>query len=251
MLARSMMVTALVFIQPRSSCVVGSWKRARMWVTTAYLPSGETRMSFRPPLPLGSESSLTTWPAAVSMTLTTAATCSASARPACRMIGHEQRLLPSGVSAAATGSRWTGTRRVSFFAARSMTLTSLLKRLQTKSVLPSGLSTGARRGVAGGKRACRSCPWPCPPPHPACGGGAGHVEPGAIGRQGQAGGRIRHRDAAGHFARRHVEGDHPVAGGAGDVERVAIRRRRQRGRGEVGRPGSPGRQCGQEAQGQP
>ena len=33
--SRSMRVPALVFIQPRSSWVVGSWCRARMCVTTA------------------------------------------------------------------------------------------------------------------------------------------------------------------------------------------------------------------------
>ena len=45
---------------------------------------GETRRSLSSPLPSGRESSLTTLREAVSMTLTTAATCSASARPVCR-----------------------------------------------------------------------------------------------------------------------------------------------------------------------
>ena len=78
------MVAALLFIQPRSSCVAGKRKWGRMWLTTAYLPSGETRRSLSSPLPSGRESSLMTLREAVSMTLTTAATNSASAGPVCK-----------------------------------------------------------------------------------------------------------------------------------------------------------------------
>ena len=44
----SIRVRAAVFIQPRSTWVVGIWKRARLWVTAASRPSGETLIAQQP-----------------------------------------------------------------------------------------------------------------------------------------------------------------------------------------------------------
>ena len=81
----------------------------------------------------------------VSTTVTTAAPESTPYRlpgPACNKLAT-QSSLPSGETAAATGSRATATRVSSFRCSRSITDTSWSKRLQTYSRLPSGESAGA------------------------------------------------------------------------------------------------------------
>ena len=67
---------------------------------------------------------------AVSITVTTDATSYPSAASSGRWLITKTD-LPSGVIAAANGSRVQGTRAISFLAARSITDTSLSKRLHT------------------------------------------------------------------------------------------------------------------------
>ena len=91
----SISVRAAVFIQPRSSCVVGIWNRASLCVTAASRPSGETFTSRSNPLPTGSASRLTTFFVARSITLTDADTATAVRRPIVEMMG-DQEVLPVG-----------------------------------------------------------------------------------------------------------------------------------------------------------
>jgi len=74
--------------------------------------------------------------------LTAAATISTLAGPTGNKLATT-RVDPSGVRAAATGSRTAGILPVSLRAARSITEMSLLKRLQTYRVFPSRPRTGA------------------------------------------------------------------------------------------------------------
>ena len=94
------------------------------------------------PEPTGSRIDATTFASAVLMTDTSAAGPSVSARPTGSRLATKSD-LPSGVSAAATGSRRTGIVAASLPAGRSTTETALPNRLQTYSVRPSPLRTGA------------------------------------------------------------------------------------------------------------
>ena len=70
--ATSITVSAEVFIQPRSSWVVGRVKRARLCVMAAWRPSGEIATPRTSPLPLGSRSVLCHRRATASITVTRA-----------------------------------------------------------------------------------------------------------------------------------------------------------------------------------
>ena len=98
-------------------------------------------MPCRLALPLGRRIALVCF-VAVSINVTTAATSYESERSVGSRLATNS-VFPSGVMAAAIGSRLAGTLAVSFLASRSMIDTLSLYRLHTYKRLPSGLTTGA------------------------------------------------------------------------------------------------------------
>ena len=92
-------------------------------------------------LPFGRVIVFTTRLVRVSMTETDAAMKSAFAGPVGSRFATKSN-SPSGVMAAATGSRSTAILDVSLFESRSITEMLLLNWLHTYSVRPSGLITG-------------------------------------------------------------------------------------------------------------
>ena len=139
--------------------------------------------------------------------------------------------LPLGVTAASCGSRIALTRAVSLLASRSITETSLLKRLQTYSRLPPGASDGSARRVADRDRGGDLAGGRVDDADRALDAAAGDVQLGPVGGHGQARRSCGTSDRLGDVAAGHID----------DQDLPGIRRDARTG---SSRPGRQPRRCG-------
>ena len=128
-----------MFIHPRSSWVVGTWKRETPWTTNAHLPSGETATHRQLVEPPGSFTVAPVSAVSASKMFTDAPVVLSVAGPKASAL-LTTTFDSSGVTATKIGSRIIWTRNFSAPAPRSTTETVFSPVLQTNNLFFLGAS---------------------------------------------------------------------------------------------------------------